>query len=438
VKKRIGSLIVMPRIYFSIAILLVLQACSHPLEIVGEGDIVDLKGSGHGCMLEQHRIKEDVCTKNFVVFEYDVDYKAIPKEGWEFVGWQGVCENRKTSSCPLKISRDIVTKNWFKTMPPTVAVFKPISLLHISGAAMDKTNRAIYFTSTTHDNVIKYDLASGDLSLLSSKDKGVGPDLFSPSHIAIDSLGGKAFVFDHVLKSIFRIDLITGDREIISTEGDGYAFPVFTSDIAFNSNSRDRLYIVDTGYAHTVNNEPNITISEVNITTGQRYLLSNNSNSGPSFSFTEELLFDSSKNRLIVPDTNIANLVGVDISSGNKSVILDFPENTNADLNHTGSSKIGDLDLANNRFIALEWGSFNEPYEAGAVVAYDLTDGSRSFLYPTPDVNEVEVFLDNPTWAFFDSILNSLYVVDTSSDGISTLSAIDLDTLSREKLLPSN
>jgi hypothetical protein len=187
-----------------------------------------------------------------------------------------------------------------------------------------------------------------------------------------------------------------------------------------------------------VNNEPNITISEVNITTGQRYLLSNNSNSGPSFSFTEELLFDSSKNRLIVPDTNIANLVGVDISSGNKSVILDFPENTNADLNHTGSSKIGDLDLANNRFIALEWGSFNEPYEAGAVVAYDLTDGSRSFLYPTPDVNEVEVFLDNPTWAFFDSILNSLYVVDTSSDGISTLSAIDLDTLSREKLLPSN
>ncbi|MFT5484180.1 MAG: hypothetical protein ACI9GW_002843, partial [Halieaceae bacterium] len=78
------------RILTSLAILLLLQACKHPLAIVGEGDIVDLNGTGYGCTYEQFAAGGSACDLD-VQGDYLVNYQAVPRPGWKFVRWEGPC-----------------------------------------------------------------------------------------------------------------------------------------------------------------------------------------------------------------------------------------------------------------------------------------------------------------------------------------------------------
>ncbi len=48
----------------------VLQACKHPLGIVGEGDIVEVGNTGRGCSLEQFRVGDPACTENEITGDY--------------------------------------------------------------------------------------------------------------------------------------------------------------------------------------------------------------------------------------------------------------------------------------------------------------------------------------------------------------------------------
>ncbi|MFT5484524.1 MAG: hypothetical protein ACI9GW_003190, partial [Halieaceae bacterium] len=74
----------------TVLLLFLLQACKHPLVIVGEGDIVDLNHSGYGCTLEQSQNGDAACENN-VQGDYLVNYTAIPRTGWRFDHWEGSC-----------------------------------------------------------------------------------------------------------------------------------------------------------------------------------------------------------------------------------------------------------------------------------------------------------------------------------------------------------
>ena len=122
--------------FFAVANLLLaivmLQACKHPLSIVGRGDIVDLKGSGHGCTLEQYQISYKACTENAVSGDYYVVYAAKPRPGWRFVRWEGPCSPKSNfQRCRLDVSAAEV-RQWDEAnpeaeIPPSVAVFQPIT-----------------------------------------------------------------------------------------------------------------------------------------------------------------------------------------------------------------------------------------------------------------------------------------------------------------------
>ncbi len=102
-----------------------IQACKHPLQIVGEGDIVDLNGSGYGCTLEQFQAQDKACTENRVTGAYDVNYKGIPKAGSSFIRWEGACSSESVApNCKLKASAKTVEKfRDEERVPPTRAVF---------------------------------------------------------------------------------------------------------------------------------------------------------------------------------------------------------------------------------------------------------------------------------------------------------------------------
>ena len=118
------------RVVTILAAILLLQACMHPLEIEGQGDIVDLNGSGHGCTLEQYQAADVACTENVVYGAYSVKYHGIPRAGWKFVRWEGPCASTSESPyCELDIPAEavvaFVAENPGATAPATVAVFEP-------------------------------------------------------------------------------------------------------------------------------------------------------------------------------------------------------------------------------------------------------------------------------------------------------------------------
>ena len=71
---------------FAVILLIFVIGCSHPLEIVGNGDIISASGE-HDCLLE-----DNPCT-NYVIGDYDVTYTAMPRAGWIFSEWDG-CGNQ--------------------------------------------------------------------------------------------------------------------------------------------------------------------------------------------------------------------------------------------------------------------------------------------------------------------------------------------------------
>lgn len=89
-------------------------ACSHPLEIVGEGDITSSNGV-HNCLLEQQPCE------NYVAGDYDVTYMAQPRSGSSFVAWEGC--GTQFPDCSFNIPAAIVDQLWSQTAPPLRAVF---------------------------------------------------------------------------------------------------------------------------------------------------------------------------------------------------------------------------------------------------------------------------------------------------------------------------
>jgi len=117
--------------------LLLIQACSHPIEIEGEGDVTSQNGD-RDCYLGQDTSKNTVC-KNYVGIDLDLlpalvaedyteTYNPVPRSGWMFSHWVNYCTDAKAPNydCSFNVLAATVQQYWGKTMPALKAVFCPI------------------------------------------------------------------------------------------------------------------------------------------------------------------------------------------------------------------------------------------------------------------------------------------------------------------------
>lgn len=110
----------------SIAILFLLTcACSHPLEIVGAGDILSASGN-RDCLFEEHATAQENCTDNIVTEAYAETYFAVPRSGWQFDSWVNYCANAINNECSFNFTAATVFPFWGETFPPLRAVFVPL------------------------------------------------------------------------------------------------------------------------------------------------------------------------------------------------------------------------------------------------------------------------------------------------------------------------
>lgn len=104
--------------------LLFIQACSHPIEIEGEGDVMSASGT-RTCLLENFQAADDVCSKNYVVGAYQETYMPAAKTGWYFHHWVTYCTTATPPNyeCSFSTAASTVYQFWGQTMPPLKAVF---------------------------------------------------------------------------------------------------------------------------------------------------------------------------------------------------------------------------------------------------------------------------------------------------------------------------
>ncbi|CAA0081173.1 Uncharacterised protein [Halioglobus japonicus] len=107
------------------ALMLLICACSHPIEIEGEGDVSS--NFGRSCTLEDTLTDPvpDNCAKNYVVNAYSDTYTATPRTGWKFDHWRNYCTTAIDNTCTFTLTAAQVQSAWFQTVPPLVAVFTP-------------------------------------------------------------------------------------------------------------------------------------------------------------------------------------------------------------------------------------------------------------------------------------------------------------------------
>lgn len=104
--------------------LALLQGCSHPIEIVGDGDVLSASGE-RDCLLEDHAAGLENCTENMVVDDYQETYYGAPRAGWAFHRWANYCVDATGNECSFDISADVVHQNWGEVLPPLTAIFRP-------------------------------------------------------------------------------------------------------------------------------------------------------------------------------------------------------------------------------------------------------------------------------------------------------------------------
>ena len=97
-------------------LLFFILACSHPIEIQGEGDVRSESGT-RGCELEAYRAGSDSCRENLVVNHYSETYYAEPREGWEFDSWLNYCRTQPTTAAALISGQNWSTKAGARQYP---------------------------------------------------------------------------------------------------------------------------------------------------------------------------------------------------------------------------------------------------------------------------------------------------------------------------------
>ncbi|MFT4518063.1 MAG: hypothetical protein ACI9JM_000440 [Halioglobus sp.] len=104
------------RTVLALVLLAFVTACYHPLEIVGQGNIVSSDGL-HDCS-----VAEQPCN-NLITGDYNVTYTAVPHAGWTFTGWEGC--GAQYPDCTYILPAASVAQFAGQTTLPLRAVFEP-------------------------------------------------------------------------------------------------------------------------------------------------------------------------------------------------------------------------------------------------------------------------------------------------------------------------
>jgi sugar lactone lactonase YvrE len=184
--------------------------------------------------------------------------------------------------------------------------------------ALDKANnRVLIIDNVDNDEssprLLSLNLESETLSIISGGGTGTGPEMRAPESIALDSINNRLLITDSDDKALLSINLITGDRSVISD--DSNQGPEFEEPVGLALKG-------DGNTALVVDARAGVLFS-VNLQSGARSVLSGeNPDTGEVIGSEFELIdshsmiLDESNNRVLISNIDGEDLLFVDLTTG--------------------------------------------------------------------------------------------------------------------------
>lgn len=197
-----------------------------------------------------------------------------------------------------------------------------VPITRATGIAVDAANNRVLIpnsVSGTGDSIIAVDLSTGIRTVFSGPGVPDDANIFIvPGDIVIDPVPtrNRAILAD-TRNTIFEINLTDGARSILSNNtvpNDQQPDLDSPLGIALDPANEDVAYIVDS----TLDN-----LQRVDLLTGERTLISDNAvHDGPSLDEPRHLLIDSANHRAFVSDTMPSRLFSIDLNTGVRSIFF--------------------------------------------------------------------------------------------------------------------
>ncbi len=224
------------------------------------------------------------------------------------------------------------------------------------GIVFDAVADRIFLVTSVR--VIGVEAETGVSTVIADRMAGAGPDFSLLEAIALDPATGRAFVFDSP-GTVLAVDLLTGDRTIVSGAGTG-AGPAFatgrTAAMVYDATG-SRLIVAAPALA--VEGDALVAVSPLN---GDRTVLSGSAKgTGPAFAFVGSLgiAADFAGGRVFVAQNS--TVLEVDLSTGDRTLLHAGPPYRSAIA----------TDVANSRLLQVR---------GGALVSIDTVTGAVLIL----------------------------------------------------------
>lgn len=229
---------------------------------------------------------------------------------------------------------------------------------------VDEDNNRLVVGDSGLWELVTVDITTGERKFLKESGIGDGPKLVWPNQLAVTSDEKFAYVLDDRLDAtemLFKIDLTTGNREVIS---DLSAYAQDNATALVLDEAKNRVFVAF-----------GLTIGVVDLTTGEHKIIADQSiGLGPMIKGIGDMVYDETKDRLLVTDLSQAFIVAIDLKSNIRSVLFD--ETIGAGLEFTPMSSIA-LDRQSNQLYV----STAKFEGENKVIAIDLLSGNRSLLF---------------------------------------------------------
>lgn len=218
----------------------------------------------------------------------------------------------------------------------------------VEGMALDVERNRLYFVDTS---ALQYvDLVTGDHTLVSGfdyvagLDVGSGPDVDGTRALALDLANNRAYLLSEFNQHVVGVNLTTGDRTSVSDNsgaGSGQAF-LDPHDMAVDLINQ-KGYVGNRGDADTGGGF----IQEVDLVTGDRTVIANNTGTGVglgsiSFGTGQSLAYDTAKQRLIY---FAGSPVAIDIATGDRESIINSSGLSPSELGPPLAGGVEDISL---------------------------------------------------------------------------------------------
>lgn len=198
--------------------------------------------------------------------------------------------------------------------------------IHAASAMLWEPNQQTLLISDSSSNrVVNIAPHSAKTNLLSGSNRGAGPALGIISDLALDSIQQRVIVLDQVkqghqvLRLLTSIDLHSGDRQILSGASVGSG-PLLASNAMTYDHVEHIVYLAyDTG------------ILRVDLQTGNREIISDSSRNigfGPALLHINTIEHDYLGHRLLIKDAMLRQIIAVDKSSGDRQLLHDWHQST--------------------------------------------------------------------------------------------------------------